>query len=649
MDSVLQLIFALIGLGFLVFIHELGHYWAARKVGMKVEVFSIGFGKPIYQWVRDGVKWQIGWLPIGGYVKIAGTDLGGNGKDAEGRDPYMIPDGFFGKKPIQRIFVALAGPVANLILAFILFAFIWLGGGRDKPFHEFTQRAGWVDPRSELYEKGIRPGDLITTYNGHPLRGYKDLLYAALLSGKPIDLRGYMVDPVNASRTGFNLTVKPYQYPGAAEGMLTVGVSPAHYLIYKSLPEEQNGFMAGSPMVDSGIQAGDQIVWANGDQVFSLEQLSELVNEPLALLTVKRGHETFLARVPRVQLNELKLDAAMHGELTDWQHQAKLKSKFAQLYFIPYNLNLDAVVEGPVAFIDPETQSKATPAKPKTASLDVPLLSGDQIIAVNGTPVVHSFQLLSALQEQQVVLIVNRTKPAAELTSWKDADRIFDQSYMMGDIRAITGSLGMPQPVRQSGEYYLLGPITPKSMADFALSPEQKAMLAAEMLEHRKKAEALSDPDKRARALRALEDSQKRLVLGVALVDRQVNYNPPPYVLFDNVFTETWRTMLSLFSGYLNPKWLSGPVGIVKVIQNGWSIGVGEALFWIAAISVNLGMLNLLPIPFLDGGHILFSLFEMVTGKRIKPKVLEKLILPFVIILIGFIIFVTYYDIARLF
>jgi regulator of sigma E protease len=128
-----------------------------------------------------------------------------------------------------------------------------------------------------------------------------------------------------------------------------------------------------------------------------------------------------------------------------------------------------------------------------------------------------------------------------------------------------------------------------------------------------------------------------------------VNYNPNPWILFTNIFKETWQTLIALFSGSLSPKWLSGPVGIVQVMQHGLTIGLNEALFWVAAISINLGFLNLLPIPVLDGGYIVLCLVEMISGKKIKPKTMEKIILPFMILLIGFIIFVTYWDIIRLF
>ncbi len=110
-----------------------------------------------------------------------------------------------------------------------------------------------------------------------------------------------------------------------------------------------------------------------------------------------------------------------------------------------------------------------------------------------------------------------------------------------------------------------------------------------------------------------------------------MNYNPAPWTLFGAVFTETWQTLKALITGYLNPKWLSGPVGIVQVLHHGWQLGVKEALFWLGAISVNLGFLNLLPIPILDGGYICLSLWELITRRKLKAKTMERLIIPFVV------------------
>src|SRR5690606_1659179 len=113
-------------------------------------------------------------------------------------------------------------------------------------------------------------------------------------------------------------------------------------------------------------------------------------------------------------------------------------------------------------------------------------------------------------------------------------------------------------------------------------------------------------------------------------------------------FQEVYRTLFALITGYLSPKHIGGPVGIVQVIQNGWSVGAKEALYWLGMISLNLGLLNLLPIPVLDGGYVLFALFESVTKKRLKAKTMERLIFPFIILMIALFIYLTYNDLLRL-
>ena len=115
------------------------------------------------------------------------------------------------------------------------------------------------------------------------------------------------------------------------------------------------------------------------------------------------------------------------------------------------------------------------------------------------------------------------------------------------------------------------------------------------------------------------------------------------------VFAQFGRTFVGLFTGALKPKQLGGHVGIIQVIHYGWSVGVQEALYWLGLISLNLGVLNLLPLPVLDGGHICFSLYEVITKKHVNHKVVERIIIPFFILIVIFFIYMMYSDISRLF
>jgi regulator of sigma E protease len=245
-------------------------------------------------------------------------------------------------------------------------------------------------------------------------------------------------------------------------------------------------------------------------------------------------------------------------------------------------------------------------------------------------------------------MIVDRDPSLVSEVLWTEADRQFDQ-FSTADLEKIVSSIGTDAPVAEAGSLHLLNPISPKPLSEFSLSEEQKVQIAQELAESRKEIEAIQDPQKRVEALREFEQAQRKVILGLPLADRQVRYNPTPQQQFVEVFRDTYRTLASLLTGAANPKYVSGPVGIIQIVHQSWLIGFKEALFWMALISLNLGIINLLPLPVLDGGHILFSLIEMITRRPMRAKTMEKLIIPFVALLIGFFIFVTYHDITRLF
>lgn len=646
MSSLLHIVLAVFGLSILIFFHELGHYIMARRVGMRVETFSIGFGKPIYSWMYQGVKWQIGWLPFGGFVKIAGLE------SDDAKDPYEISDGYFGKSPWDRIKVSFMGPFVNIVLALLIFAGIWASGGREKDFSEFTRKIGWVDPNSELYAAGLRPGDEITSYSGSPFQSAKEHLYVPMTHSGEIDIKGNHVDYVTFQKRPFDYKVKAYPHPNSiGSGMMTTGIiNSANYIIYDRLNGKENPLPEGSPMLQSGIQYGDRIIWVDGEIIFSGQQLSHVLNDNRVLLTIFRNGNRMLMRVPRVLVEELKMDPGFKEELIDWQYEAGLNNiKLQKLYAIPYNLTNDGVVEEELKFIDKDKEKEVFPAHSFAAN-ETRLLPKDKIIAIDGIPVKTAYALLANLQQRKINIIVERNPETAAKISWKESDADYDKEINWNDISAIANTIGTGHLIPSAGNYALLKSVTPKTRFDFELSPEKQAWLATELTEHKKVIEAIEDPEKRAHALSLLKAQEKQLLIGLPSVqDRKVNYNPTPLTQFFSVFSEIWNTLKALVTGALSPKYVSGPLGIVQVVHDNWAIGIKEALFWLGAISLNLGILNLLPIPVLDGGTIMLSFFELITGKKIQPKVLEKIILPFALLLIIFFVFLTYQDLSRIF
>ena len=144
----------LLVLSFLVFFHELGHFLAARYFGVKVEVFSIGFGKQVYARQWKGTVWQFALIPLGGYVKMKGQDDTKPGLVEEGNDSYN------NKTPWQRIVILFAGPFANFLLAGILYFVIGLAGANS-----LSPTVGTVQEKSPAMRAGIKEGDVIKRIN----------------------------------------------------------------------------------------------------------------------------------------------------------------------------------------------------------------------------------------------------------------------------------------------------------------------------------------------------------------------------------------------------------------------------------------------------------------------------------------------------
>ena len=244
-------------------------------------------------------------------------------------------------------------------------------------------------------------------------------------------------------------------------------------------------------------------------------------------------------------------------------------------------------------------------------------------------------------------MIVERDPNAVGKVLWTDADQQFEQ-FGASDLEKVASSIGTSHPVDASGMLHLLNPVVPKPLAELALSDAQKNYLLSELAQTKKQIEKIQDPQRRADAFEMLEKSQNKSVLGIPLKDRTVLYNPTPQQQFLDVFHDAWRTLYGLIFGYASPKYIAGPVGIVHMVHQSWSVGPKEALFWMALISLNLGILNLLPLPILDGGHIVFSLIELFTKRPLRARTMERLVIPFVGLMIAFFVYVTYHDLARL-
>ena len=168
-------------LGTLVFVHEMGHYLAARWRGVYVEAFSIGFGPKIVSWTdRVGTVWKLSWLPLGGYVKLHGQE---RPEDVapEVRAGWMPGRTFHSKGVGSRAIVVAAGPIANFLLAALLFAALFMAVGRPVPV--VGPVLGEVLPGTAAARAGLQTGDRIESIDGAEIPSFAEL--RRVVSGKP--------------------------------------------------------------------------------------------------------------------------------------------------------------------------------------------------------------------------------------------------------------------------------------------------------------------------------------------------------------------------------------------------------------------------------------------------------------------------------
>jgi regulator of sigma E protease len=187
-------------LSVLVFVHEFGHFWVARRCGVKIDAFSVGFGGELVGWTdRLGTRWRIGWLPIGGFVKMYGDADASSRPDnaaAALMDPQDRRVSFMHKKLWQKALIVAAGPMANFLFAIIVTAILY--GTVGQPFTPPV--IGKVIPDSAAEQAGLQAGDVIERVNGASVSRFEELRQAVMLdAGEPLTL--------SVVRNGAKLTI----------------------------------------------------------------------------------------------------------------------------------------------------------------------------------------------------------------------------------------------------------------------------------------------------------------------------------------------------------------------------------------------------------------------------------------------------------
>jgi regulator of sigma E protease len=266
-----------IGLGVMVLVHEWGHFVIARLFGVRVEVFSIGFGTRLFGIKRGPTDYRLSALPLGGYVRMAG--------DNPAEERRGDPDEFLSKPRWQRVLIALAGPTTNFLMAVVLTAALFMHGGEQPSYADKPVVVAGVVKDSPAQKAGIQPGDHIVSFGG-----VKDPTWDRLALELALSAPGHS-EPVTIERNDQLITTSVESQPQP----FTVIGYPAEPVIVGSVAH-------GLPAEKAGLKEGDVIVAASGQKLMAPSQFSEIVQQsagnPMTLEILRDGQPQTLQLRP---------------------------------------------------------------------------------------------------------------------------------------------------------------------------------------------------------------------------------------------------------------------------------------------------------------------------------------------------------------
>jgi regulator of sigma E protease len=559
-------------LGVLIFFHELGHFLVAKACGVRVLTFSLGFGPRLIGFTIGDTDYRLSLLPLGGYVKMYGDDLG------EDVPEHEKPRSFLHQPIWKKSAIAFAGPFANFLLPFVI---LFIGAlGTEKVADTLV---GTVMPGEAAARAGIAPGDRIVAVDGAPVALFGDLV--ARVGSKPEREVRLTVERSEAGTTASReVTLVPRAVGTGHPLERDVKVGRIGIMPHTALPVVD--VIEGSPAHAAGLRTKDHVLTVDGEPVTNgtllLATLRAAPQKDFTL-TVKRGdsEDPVTVTLPAVVEAFTVVRAAepmrfgVTRDESDPAVQGRVQATDAILDAAALALAESrgtGLVEGTIAVVDEGT-----------AAHGLGLVAGARVLSVDGYPLTHADELSSRLDETPDGVHVIGVLAGGQLQT---------------HVFRMTG-----RPERGLEEMKYFG----------------------------------------ARAISAFG--------GGSYVEREVGVAEGVTRAASGTWAliaETAKGLYALVTGQVSMKSLGGPITIFNLAGQALDSGVDRWLRLLLFISVNLGLLNLLPVPVLDGGHLMLFAIEGIQRKELSLKTKERALKVGFAMLLALMVIAIVNDVLRL-
>ena len=541
-------------LGVLVTVHELGHFLVAKACGVKVLKFSIGFGPRIFGFTRGETEYRIAWIPLGGYVKMAGE------QPHDEVNPEDSKRSFLAQPPWKRAAIVVAGPVFNLIFPIIAYFFVNLGS-----VEVVSTRVGYVEPEKPAAMAGIKPGDRVKSIDGVEVKAFQELQEA--LTGKferPL--------PIVVDRDGkeLALTVTPLKVydkdivDTTERGL--IGISPEPRAAIIGVPGGTAAEAAGLRTFDRIAKIGESVVHDELDLTETVEAIPVGTAMDVTVLRTKMtesGGMTFvIPEVVKLQVTRSEGEgfAALGG------------AELGDLY---------------VWTLTPGSPAELAGVK-----------QGDRLVAIDDTPL-RSYMFFNTTMRGL------ETKPF-KLT-WRSGTTEKSAQVAQAHVK-VMDELKNEHDVLDLGVYGR--PVFTNRAPDLLAGGARLDRITLNV---------------------GPKDAFLTSIKVVPMVTRKIAI-----------------VMGKLITGQLGLDNLGGPVTMYMVASKSAEAGLDSYMQAMAVLSINLGLMNLLPIPVLDGFALLAAIWEGIRRRPIPIKAREYANMVGLAMLALLMVMVLKNDITRL-